>query len=612
MRSNVVLELHKQYRAVPKVICSAGRDRAVVRSELSRMSTLIPSTLLAILNSCAEFKHIDEHIHYVRSCGLECTYDSFRELLSRDLLISDDALRTILLQHQEGARAKITTIAIPTCGRPELDDSLESYCRSGWISKAKRLLVCDDSPQTATSERNRNRVLRVASLTGQPVEYVGIHEKKRLIKELNRLHVAPPDVLAFGLFGVPGLALHMGANRNWILLLTSGEMVLSLDDDTLCRTTVAPSSRPRDIVVERDGASVWDFWSYPNRETCFGAVVDEHMDIITEHEAFLGRPLGAVCASLSEQQCGRGTDLTAVCDHFVVSSVRQLGVITSTLNGGIGDSGMYSGLALLRHKNPDTHRRILRSADTLGQAMSSRYVIRQAPTTSIVHEGPLCSMFMGIDNRLMIPPFFPSYRNEDGILASTLNACLPDSYVAHLPFSVMHNPQGQRQYADDGWTRIRVADVVIACIAACSTAGREDAAAGLELLGSRLVALSSRPLVQFQDEVKHFLAKRANALLNENAQLLNRFASQPDFWARKVVLGGEQLKSALTTKEYFIPSDLPNVNSPEEAFTILKSLIYSYGQLLTCWPAVVKVFRSGELRSALHASEITYGQLAVT
>jgi hypothetical protein len=237
--------------------------------------------------------------------------------------------------------------------------------------------------------------------------------------------------------------------------------------------------------------------------------------------------------------------------------------------------------------------------------------MRQSTATSIVHRGPICSMFMGLDNRVLLPPFFPSYRNEDGVLASTLSYCLPNSYTAHLPFSIMHNPQGERHYWNGAWTRIRVSDVLLACLAASSTISVENnSAARCAQLGRGLVALASRPLDEFRHELRQLLAKRASAILNETAQLTTFFDMQPNFWVREVLREGYRLKMSLTSDKYFIPVDLIDCDSHEQAFTLIRTFIFLYGQFLSFWPAIVRCFTSGPLKgmhlSSCNASELAY------
>ena len=72
------------------------------------------------------------------------------------------------------------------------------------------------------------------------------------------------DVIEFALFDPEGCGMTAGANRNALLLHSVGDMVLSVDDDTVC--SVAESPRLRDGLALSSGANPTDFRFFPDRE----------------------------------------------------------------------------------------------------------------------------------------------------------------------------------------------------------------------------------------------------------------------------------------------------------------------------------------------------------
>ena len=58
----------------------------------------------------------------------------------------------------------------------------------------------------------------------------------------------PPGVLKFALFGVEGGGCSIGANRNALLLHTSGDMPLSVDDDAVSQIARVPPTSNRALL----------------------------------------------------------------------------------------------------------------------------------------------------------------------------------------------------------------------------------------------------------------------------------------------------------------------------------------------------------------------------
>ena len=85
--------------------------------------------------------------------------------------------------------------------------------------------------------------------------------------------------------------------------------------------------------------------------------------------------------------------------------------------------------------------------------------------------------FLGIDNRHLLPPFFPVQRNSDGIFGHMLRKCVDGSHVAFLPWILLHAPEPPRSFTpDDLWTdarTVRMADIVIAAVLAHETRSEE-------------------------------------------------------------------------------------------------------------------------------------------
>ncbi len=77
-------------------------------------------------------------------------------------------------------------------------------------------------------------------------------------------------------------------------------------------------------------------------------------------------------------------------------------------------------------------------------ASTSRELVRHVASYTPGHPEPCVTMCAGMDNRDLLPPFFPICRNEDGIFGYMLGRCVDETYAGHLPWAIEHSPVGQR------------------------------------------------------------------------------------------------------------------------------------------------------------------------
>jgi len=96
---------------------------------------------------------------------------------------------------------------------------------------------------------------------------------------------------------------------------------------------------------------------------------------------------------------------------------------------------------LLGEGHPPLSRDLLMdSPEAYARARFSRHFIRAARAWSVSGGEMLVAPQIALDNRLLIPPFLPSGRNCEGILAMVLRRTQPDAFIGHLPFAIVHDP----------------------------------------------------------------------------------------------------------------------------------------------------------------------------
>ena len=467
------------------------------------------------------------------------------------------------------ASRSVTTVGIVTRDR---ETSLAA-CLASCLDNCRRharspeFVVVDGSVVEESSARAALRALAAAS--DATIRYAGLAEKKRFADALVRESSVSEEIVDFALFGDRRCRLSTGANRNSLLLDTLDTLVFSVDDDTLCRTAVAPALQ--ESVAFLSTYDPTEFWFFPDRRGALEAGRVVETDLLGRTEELLGRPL---------------TDFE--------STAGLTGRVAITLPGLVGDSGMGSPRYFLTLSGP-SRARLLQSHTAYLSALRSREVLRAVSQPTIAASAFCMTPFFGFDNRLLLPPFFPVERNSDGIFGLMVHRYVKGSHVAFMPWLLLHAPPDPRAFdGDEAWTEaegVKMADILIACIV--SHAGSADAggAARFQHLGRYLRDLASLTIDDFEAFVNAAQQLRNLAATTLLETRLREHRASPAFWADDVRRTIDALRKTVTKSDYIVPRELRNADDVNSARRLTPQLVSKFGGLLEAWPALVEAAR---------------------
>lgn len=587
------------FRCAPMVRLPLGNSAELVYFPLQNVAHVLSPSGARLLGACSRFASLAEHAEQILRelpAGSAGVAELLRTFAEEGLMVSRAELsRHLNALPRADVPPPISCLAIPTSNRPkQLQRAVSSYAKHfSRTGRFLRCLVADDAPALQACRLSREAVEAEAKSWGAAVVYSGPEEKRRLIDLLAHNGSLPRDVLEFGLLGPSGYTPTIGANRNVILLQTAGDVVLSVDDDTLCR----PCSPPEcDADTLRLGSETdpTEFWFFPDRESSLAFVWPSDVDILAAHEKLLGRQ----ARTLVEPPLANGkVHLDTACAHLIQDIWTGTGRVLITLNGSVGDSGMYSGRNLLIHKEPRTRQRLVGSEDHYQLALRSREVVRQARSATVCHGGPIMTMFVGIDNRVLLPPFFPVGRNEDGVFGYMIGRLLEGCYFGYLPWSLVHDPPQGRRYSGGVAATVRISDLVIACVSTWVRANRgTDTEHRLRSLGRHLIEVASMPPNDFEESIRMLLWRQASQRIAYEEALLHQYGEQPAFWAADLRREIEANQLAVVKPDYVVPVDLSERRTAEKPLREAQDLIRRYGELVRWWPSIVE--RATELALA--------------
>ena len=459
----------------------------------------------------------------------------------------------------------ISTIGIPTRNRllslkACLISYLENCQRHG---RSPEFVVADDSDPDAASG-SRALLQELARQFDARIRRVGREEKLRFAAMLAKEAHVSSEIVRFALFGHEVAELSTGGNRNSLLLDTVGTLVLSVDDDTLCRIAAAREQQTELSFFPRYDPT--EFWFFPRREDALRSLSFLDTDVLACHEGLLGSSV----TELAGERSGR---------------------VAMTLHGLAGDSGMASPRYYLSLSGVSRDR-LTASAYAYKSALTSREVLR-CVCQPMVAATPFCmTTFLGLDNRSVLPPFFPIQRNSDGIFGHILHKCVGGSHTAFLPSILLHAPEPPRVFArGDLWagaSSLRMSDIVISAALGRETR-REDESTEARLadLGKHLRWLGSVRLEDFEEylrTVQKFRNFEFTTVLHSHLQTCG---ASPAFWADDVNRMIELTTQGSDREDYIIPQDLCR-GEPGEARRLSQELVGKFGELIEAWPAIFK------------------------
>jgi hypothetical protein len=591
------------YRCAPFVRFPIGNTAEVVYLVLLGSGVTISPQDLAALASCREFRTLKEH---ATALGLSsgpygssnAAMDRLQALARHGALISrHDILERCGTASQTGHGRDVSWLAVPTRNRPlQLERALTSYRMScNRYGRKVGYVIADDSRNAEEALVCSQTVARFAAGGDDPVYYMGAAERRKLAEHVARRADLPVDVVSFGLLGSGFHGTTTGSARNSLLLQTVGELVLSFDDDTLCRAATVSSIIPgSDGLCLSGHVDFSEMWFFPDRSDAFNSVVYHDVDLIAQHSTLLGTPLSEAVASLKDPA---KLDLSDTCGHMLLALWGKCGRIRATYTGLVGDSAAYSSRNLMALSNHNTRNRLLHTERNYHLTLRSREVARHSLSRTISHGLASNTVTVGLDNQSLLPPFIPVYWNEDGVFALTITHVFDQVYFGHLPYAVPHDPPSSTlQWRDwhpgasdeQSSYDIRVCDVIMGFTRMWSpTFKRKEDDARLTSLARHFLELGSLRPADFEEAMRAALWTSAGEHIRNVEHLLSLHKGEPRFWAEHVMHHIESYIEILAARGPIELVDLGKHYPSDHILLVLQRYVKSYGELLYWWPAIV-------------------------
>ena len=616
-----------RYRAFDVVVMPLGSSHVLVHSRRTGVAKVLPLAKARQLLACRSFATLRHHAASLAQRGNEATSRppapqrmlarltrwagrnrsragapqldreqqsvkmQLAELAESGFLLSEEELRADLRtlagrrRKQNGSPPGITSIGIPTRGRPHcLQRALQSYVDNGRQGgRDLAFVVADDTRRVHVQQQNRE-VVRRAKKDGVEVHLLGRQQRTDYAGLLAGQSGVPLEVVRFALLGDEQCAVTHGAPRNALLLHAAGEMCMQVDDDTVCNMVSVANGNGLALTSR---SNVHELWFFSDHKAARNAVRFTSEDLCGIHERLLGK-------SLAHRLAEVGNEKEAVCideisPRFFKNMKGAAAGVAATFTGTLGDSGAQANWHVLFSQG-SSYGRLTQTEAAYRMGISTRQVLK-ASTRPSISDGKYCMAgSIGLDNRMLLPPFMPVQRNEDGVFGHVLRACFQHAYSGHLPFAVVHDPPGQRNGGEQALF-MRTNDIVIKMLETCESQWTQvDAAANLQKMGRFLIDVSTFSSADFTEMIRTLVTQSVGARIQYAERRLAEHGGQPAYWARDVQHHIMASQQAVMQKAFFAPCDLPGPFEARQA--LLQELTGQYGRLLVHWPAMVEAAKA--------------------
>jgi len=474
----------------------------------------------------------------------------------------------------------ISALGVVTADRPDaLDRCINSYAANlnRFERSHVRLIVVDESSHESSAAGNERVVRQCSSTHRIEADYWGRVRQEALWARLRE--VAGPEWTDWSDLVVPG-TFNAGAGRNILLLLTAGENVLMVDDDTVCQTWKLDDA---DDTIELCGHFDPRATTFlPNRESAIRHIARTDADIVGEHEHLLGKTLRELAGDRKADNA---------CCHIVDAIEDPSAKVRVTTAGVAGDSGEYCPYTLLFR--PGLGRQTA-SADlgSLRLALAMREGIRAARRPTVT-DMPVCmTICTAIDNTTLTPPFIPVGRAEDGLFAELLRQLDCPAWFGHLSCGILHDSGRPAEYCEEpaSASETRVADSIRILASHWRGAVRyRTAEARLRALGGYLLEVAEQPFSQFRMQLARTIVETRCRWLDEAARWADTAACHPE-WRAALQRYRSAFAQSVRTPAFLVPVEVRH-DQPGNGLAVFRRCLARFAEGLRAWPSVWRLAR---------------------
>ncbi|MGV6826864.1 MAG: hypothetical protein ACWA5Q_07800 [bacterium] len=584
----------KRWMFVPHTFTPLPPDKVMVRSRIDESTSILMADVYGALEHCQSFRSFAEHTQEItrRMPSLAAHQAELPRILQQvagtGLMIEEatylESLRAVSESSHDDASTPIRKVFVRTCDRPEAVERLfDSIINSKLLGDSgATVTLIDDSRSTESQQQNRRLVDQHNAQSGPVFRYFGHEARETLITDLSARLPELENSVRFLLQGdqtvtaeTPGIPLNLA------LLLSAGEKMALLDDDAVCES-FASLNENQDFKISsrgRDGQLVQQDSEWQN---------PADMSVRQLFQDY-GRKLGAPIASVLEEYHTSSDTLNEI-TLADLEHVQPSSRVLITGCGTVGDPGTGSN-AWVFSEGAETLSKLGDTESEYNNNISNRNAwVGVSGLTLQPDYSLMTTTLTGIDNRELVPPTIPVFRNEDMMMGTLTQALFPTSLKLEYPVALSHLPIPRRHWekksTDTGFALTLGAFLPDYLQRRINTCGSRLAHDRLAYFGSLLTDLGHADPAYVRRELRDYLTRNHNDAAKAHMELLQTSSQLPP-WVKKDLQGAAQRElQALSSSQIPAISELSSLGQLETQIDYFQQFARKMGEALIAWPAI--------------------------
>lgn len=536
-------------------------------------------------------QHIDEHWKKIPwnkrkvlySPLLNCFWEYYDEIkFSKNMfieiiykicikLLSEGLFETVNYQIKSASVAiKKPSVNIITNERIDyLKQNIQSQlnCFSSNSNESYEINIFDDS-------RNQKLSPSFDSHKNIKINYYGIKKKQQIQAKLTHAGF-DKQILDYLLFSDRRIGGTYGANRNFFLLKNAGNIAYSTDDDIFANLHKPKDTNENLIELTSSWKGYWKTFS--SREEVLNQVQSEHFDYLNTHSSILDKNVYELIQNKTIDSKNLILDRT-LCELLN-------GKVKISSSGIYGDSGstMRSQVFFL---SGDSEDEALYSFEQYQKTLNSKEIIKHYKHLCISNSGSFMAGSHSVDLSDLAPPFFPNFRNEDGLFWEIWNLVESNIYSAYLPYMHYHNPPENRNTTyniDDEYINVDT-ELALSGLLLKGNFHQNNISGNMKYLSTQILNRFNISDDQFQQLILDYYISKVSSAINElEVRLESKDKKRPNFWKKDLKKLIESYKNNSIKRFKPYPDDI-QTDSNSDGISLFKTFLINYAKALQMWP----------------------------
>lgn len=437
-----------------------------------------------------------------------------------------------------------------------------------WISKdiPDSLIETIKEYKKVNQEEKMGWNLLISSNSRKEIEGISYIDKEHLCNKIitTTKDTVPEDVIEFALFSKNFLSqidtIDTGTHRNAALLATVGQRIISSDDDVLCQFYQIKNNH-RKLKVDQHDVKTFYFENKNLSELTIDYENGSNLiEIVKAHQNLLNSVIGD-------------------------GDLKILATMTGVHGESIADTPYH--LLSQRHYTKDESLYLHAKRNKLALSYCEDYIVRKKPR--------FVTMFSALNNEEILPPFFPIARNQDGVFAAAMMACLPKSVTGQIPWVAKHEHFPPRYYEEEDIYKydFRIHSLLTSLLNLYTNLNHKKATDTsknrYKEVGKFLENFANMSHEEYLKFMQNYITSNHDRITLRLGKFLVSNQGYSREWQKDIKKYLINVKNQTNSPQFCIPQELINeTRTLEENVELTKELIRIYGQLLYYWPDIIE------------------------